>query len=69
MTDTKSILASRTVWANAIGLASIILGLLGFNAADVDTNGLADAAVQIVAAASFIDSTVFRVVATKQLAS
>ena len=75
MTDTKSILTSRTailtsrtVWANVIGLASIALGLLGCNTGSIDANGLADAAVQIVAVASFIASTVFRVVATKQLA-
>ena len=52
-----------------IGLASLALGLLGFNTGSIDANGLADAAVQIIAAASFIASTTFRVVATKQLAS
>ena len=68
MTDTKSILTSSTVWANVIGLASLALGLLGFNTGSIDANGLADATVQIIAAASFIASTVFRVVATKLLA-
>ena len=68
MTDTKSVLTSRTVWANVIGLAALALGLLGFNTGSIDANGLADAAVQIIAAASFIASTIFRVVATKQLA-
>lgn len=69
MTDTKSILASRTVWANVIGLAAVALGVLGYNTAGLDATGLADAAVQIVAAVSFIASTIFRVVATTRLGS
>ena len=68
MTDSKSILTSRTVWANAIGLAAIALGAFGLKTEDIDVNGLAEAAVQIVAATSFVASTAFRVVATKQLA-
>ena len=67
MTDTKSLFASRTVWANAIGLAAVALGLFGVDVGTVDVNGLADAAVQLVAAGSFIASTVFRVVAEKQI--
>lgn len=69
VTDTKSILASRTVWANAIGLAAVALGFFGYDTAGLDATGLAEAIVQIVAAASFVASTIFRVVATKQLAS
>lgn len=38
MFDTKTILASRTIWANLIGLAALVLGLLGF-----DTSALATA--------------------------
>jgi hypothetical protein len=68
MTDAKSIFASRTVWANLIGLVSLGLGLFGFSTSDVDAGALAEAAAQLVAATSFIASTVFRVLATKQIA-
>jgi len=67
MDDTKTILASRTVWANLIGLAALILGFLGFDASALQAEAFAEAAVQLVAAASFIASTVFRILATKQI--
>jgi hypothetical protein len=67
MMDTKIILASRTVWANLIGLAALVLGLFGFDASALNTGAVAEAAVQLVAAASFIASTVFRILATKQI--
>lgn len=67
MTDVKSVLASRTVWANLIGLASIGLTLIGIDTGDVDVNKIAEAAAQLVAAASLIGSTLFRVFATKRL--
>ena len=67
MADTKSILASRTVWANVLGLAAIVLSLFGVDAGSVDVNGLAEAAAQLVAAGSFIASTIFRIVAEKQI--
>lgn len=68
MIDAKSILASRTVWANLIGLAALVSSVFGFDTGDVDVNGVADAASRIVAAVSFIASTAFRVMATKQIA-
>jgi len=58
MTDTKSIFASRTVWANVIGLAAVGLSLAGVKIGSIDVNGLADAAAQLVAAGSFIASTI-----------
>lgn len=67
MTDTKSLLTSRTVWANVIGLASIGLSIFGVHTGQIDANGLADAMAQLVAAGSFVASTVFRVTATKQI--
>ncbi len=67
MIDTKTILASRTVWANLIGFAALVLGLLGFDASALDTGAVAEAVVQLIAAASFIASTVFRILATKQI--
>jgi hypothetical protein len=67
MDSTKSLLASRTVWANLIGFVSLGLGLVGVKTGNLDVNGLADAASQIVAGASFLASTFFRVTATKQI--
>lgn len=67
MIDTKTILASRTVWANLVGLAALVLGLFGFDASALNTGAVAEAAVQLIAATSFIASTVFRILATKQI--
>ena len=69
MDTTKSVLASRTVWANLIGLASVAFGLIGVDTASVDAGGLAEAMSQIVAGASFVASTIFRVSAKKQIGS
>jgi hypothetical protein len=69
MFESKSILASRTVWANLIGLTAILVGLFGYDTATLDANAVADAIVQIVVSASFIASTVFRIAATKLLLS
>lgn len=62
---TKTILQSRTIWANLIGLASLGLSFFGYGALDV--GGLTDAVLQTVAAGSFIASTVFRVKANAKL--
>lgn len=67
MTDVKSIFASRTVWANLIGLASVGLSLAGIDTGDVDINRVAESAAQLVAAVSFLGSTVFRIAATRRL--
>lgn len=67
MTDVKSILASRTVWTNIIGLVSVGLGLMGLDTGNIDADRLAEAAAQLVAAASFIGSTVFRIAASRRL--
>jgi hypothetical protein len=67
MTDTKSPLASRTVWSNVIGLGSLALGTLGVQTGAVDQSGLAEALAQVVAGVSFIASTYFRLQATKQI--
>jgi hypothetical protein len=67
MLDTKPILLSRTVWANLVGLAAVALGLLGFDTAGLDEAALVESILQLVAAASFVLSTFFRVVATRQL--
>ena len=67
MNDVKSILASRTVWANLVGLACVGLTLAGIDTGDLDVNRVAESAAQLVAAASFIGSTVFRIAATRPL--
>lgn len=62
---TKSILQSRTVWANLIGLVSLGLSMFGYGSLDV--GGLTDAILQTVTAGSFIASTLFRIVAKAKL--
>lgn len=69
MTDVKSILASRTIWSNLIGLAAIGLAAAGYDSTGLDAGRLMDAGLQIVTAASFIASSVFRVLATRRLAT
>jgi lysozyme family protein len=65
----KNILSSKTVWANVIGFVSLALSIGGVKTGTIDVNGLADAAAQLVAAGSFIASTVFRITAKYQLSS
>jgi hypothetical protein len=67
MFDTKTILTSRTVWSNLIGLAALVLGLFGFDGSALATGAVEEALLQIIAAGSFIASTLFRIVATKQI--
>jgi hypothetical protein len=67
MIEFKSMLQSRTVWANLIGLLALILSLLGFRPSVVDKEQLIDAILQIIAAVSFLASTAFRITATKKI--
>jgi hypothetical protein len=67
MFDSKAILASRTVWSNLIGLAALVLGLFGFDSSALATGAVEESLVQLVAAGSFIASTLFRILATKQI--
>ncbi|MGO4704507.1 hypothetical protein AB4072_01865 [Microvirga sp. 2MCAF38] len=67
MLETKHMLSSRTIWANAIGLLAIVLGILGFDTSTLDNGAVVEAVAQMVAAGSFIASTVFRIAATRQL--
>jgi lysozyme family protein len=69
MNDTKSILTSRTVWSNLVGLVAIGLSLGGFNVAGIDTGPVVDAGLQAIAGASFVASTLFRVIATRKIAT
>lgn len=67
MTDVKSILASRTVWANLIGFGSLLGSALGVQTGAIDQGQTVDAVLQIVTGASFLASTFGRVVATSRL--
>jgi hypothetical protein len=67
MDTSKGVFASKTVWANLVGLASIGLGLAGVDTTSIDSGGLAEALSQIVAGASFVASTVFRLRATQRI--
>ncbi len=67
MDTTKSLLASRTLWANAIGLLAVGLSAFGFNTSVLDVGALTDHIFQGVAAGSFVISSLFRVLASKRL--
>jgi lysozyme family protein len=69
MDKTKTLLTSRTLWANMIGFAAVIAGHLGYDASSVDGPGLIEAGSHAIAALSFIASSVFRVVATRRIAT
>jgi len=68
VTEPKSLLSSRTVWANLVGLAAVLLSIFGVDASTMDSPGMADAVAQSVAGISFVGSTIFRVIATRRLA-
>lgn len=67
METTQPIYASRTIWANVIGVISFVLSITGHGG--LDAAGLTDAMLQLVTAGSFVASTLFRVIATKSIAS
>ena len=67
MTGSKSLLTSRTLWSNVIGLGAVVFSLLGVDTGMVDQGLLADAIPQAIAAISFVASSVFRITATKRL--
>ena len=67
MTDTKSFFQSRTVWANGIGLAALLLSHFGFDVRDLDQARLLDAVFEVIAAGGFVASSIFRVFAKKRI--
>jgi hypothetical protein len=67
MTDVKTILESRTVWANIVGILALAGTFLGSELSSEETNKLVEACLQLVAAGSFVASTVFRVLATTRI--
>jgi hypothetical protein len=67
MIELKSILESRTVWANLVGLVAFLLSVMGFSTAAFDSGQVVDAILNIIAGGSFLASTVFRVIATRKI--
>ena len=67
MTEWKSFLESRTVWANLVGLLALVLSGLGFKTSDINAEYFVDVVLQVVAGISFLASTVFRITATRKI--
>jgi hypothetical protein len=67
MIEFKTILQSRTVWANGVGLFALLLSLLGFQSVAIEREQLVDAILQVVAGGSFVASTFFRIFASKKI--
>jgi hypothetical protein len=66
-TELASILQSRTVWANIIGMAAFLLSRFGLDGATLDQPALVDAILSAVTTLSFVASAFFRVVATRRI--
>ncbi|CAH1656838.1 Lysozyme family protein [Hyphomicrobiales bacterium] len=60
MVNMRMILLSRPIWANLVGLASIMLSLAGLDTSGLDSAGFSDALLQVIAGGSFIASSVFQ---------
>jgi hypothetical protein len=67
MIEFKNLLLSRTVWANAVGLAALLLSMFGFNVPVIEKEQLVEAILQVVTGGSFVASTIFRILATKKI--
>jgi hypothetical protein len=67
MSEWKTFLESRTVWANLVGLTALILSSLGFSSLGFDQEKIIDTILQVVAGLSFLASTTFRLLATRKL--
>lgn len=64
---TKTFLASRTIWANLVGLFALTLSFMGFDTTGLDKSALTENLLQAVAAISFVASTLFRVLASRRI--
>jgi len=67
MDITKTIFASRTIWANGVGMIALACSWLGFDTSSVDKTAVTDHLLLVITGVSFVASTVFRVLATKRL--
>jgi uncharacterized membrane protein (DUF441 family) len=65
MDNAKALIQSRTVWANLIGFIALVLA--GTGVPGLEAEPLTDAVMQVIAGASFIASTFFRVIATSRI--
>jgi hypothetical protein len=68
MIEFKNLLMSRTVWANVVGLSTLLISMFGFQAPLIERDQLVDAILQVVTGGSFVASTIFRIIATKKIA-
>jgi lysozyme family protein len=68
VTDTKTLLTSKTLWSNLVGLGAVVLSIFGLDPSGVDHAGLSQAIPEVVAGLSFIASSVFRITASKRIA-
>lgn len=67
MTDWKTVLASKTVWAGIVTILASLVGLMGYTIAADDQANLATLATQAVTVVSGIVTIIGRVTATKRL--
>jgi hypothetical protein len=67
MSDWKNFFASRTVWANLVGLAALVASSLGSDVPQAEQEAATDALLQVVAGLSFLASIAFRVMARRRL--
>jgi hypothetical protein len=68
MEQWKSYFQSRTIWANLIGLAALMLDMLGLNGmSSEDQSQLVDALLNLVEAAAFVSGVIFRAIASDRL--
>ena len=67
MEDFKGLLQSRTFWANAIGVVSLLVPGAAKYVAGVDPGALAEAVSNAIASIMFVVSTWGRINATKRI--
>lgn len=66
MTDIKSFIASRTVWAAVVGFAAVVANAFGLNLG-IEDGQVVDAIMKVVEGVSFIAAIFFRIKATAQI--
>jgi hypothetical protein len=67
MTEFKSLLQSRTFWANAIGIVSLLVPPAAPYVAGVEPDAVAEAVSNAIAVLMFVVSTYTRMTATKRI--
>ena len=64
----KSLVQSRTFWANATGIVSLLVPPAGYYVGLIDPDAMAEAVSNGIAVAMFVISTYTRMTATKRIA-